>query len=395
MIIIKKIFIKLINTIMYYYYLLFPINNYLIVMESEPDLSDNTYALFHYMSRNNYLKKYKVVWLVENLESAKKSYHNVKFLNKYPKKIDIERSKYLATCKYYIYDHCNVMRYVYKRRDCIILNLWHGCGFKAEKKEFKLCTNPTKTIITGKLFYPIFIKTFNYKKNDIIDLGYPRNQYLFSRFEKEQNYFFNLLHLQDYNKIIFWMPTFRRSINKEIDENYFESETGLPIIKTKEMLEEFDHVLSKKNIICIFKLHHLQSELNVFENKYSNIIVINDKILQKYNIQLYQIIPISDCLITDYSSIFVDYLLLNKPIIFTIDDYEEYKKSRGFNLENAIDYFAGYHVVSYDELISSITEVNDGIDKYKSKRNEILDLMQTYKDGNASKRIIELLGIKN
>ena len=110
-------------------------------------------------------------------------------------------------------------------------------------------------------------------------------------------------------------------------------------------------------------------------------------------IQLYQFIPLSDALITDYSSVSVDYLLLNKPIIYTLDDYEEYARSRGFCLDNAINYMKGYHVYDEKGLEDSLIEISNGVDRYAQERETIAKEFHSYRDGNASARILKLAGI--
>lgn len=76
-----------------------------------------------------------------------------------------------------------------------------------------------------------------------------------------------------------------------------------------------------------------------------------------------------------------------------MDDYEEYQKARGLSPENALDLLVGYHVMNISDLENVIAEVNTGIDKYADARNKLLPLMHTHADGNASKRIIENLGL--
>ena len=103
---------------------------------------------------------------------------------------------------------------------------------------------------------------------------------------------------------------------------------------------------------------------------------------------------LTDVLITDYSSISTDYVLLNKPIIYTLDDYEEYKNSRGFSIDDPKQYFVGYHVHNKEELFVAIGDCADGLDIYLNERNKMLPQMHTHVDGNASKRILDHLGIK-
>ena len=191
------------------------------------------------------------------------------------------------------------------------------------------------------------------------------------------------------------MPTFRKSVSPHLNESYFDNATGLPIIETKSELIEFNDFLKKSQAVCVFKVHHLQAELEGFHDRYSNIIIISDSILRELNVQLYQFVPVSDALITDYSSIGSDYMLLDQPIIYTLDDYENYRTSRGFSIEDPAQWFVGYHVYKKQDLYDAIEEIIDGKDVYKEKRNNALPLMHTHCDGNASSRIVKHLGLRN
>uniref|UniRef100_UPI003FEEC019 CDP-glycerol glycerophosphotransferase family protein n=1 Tax=Lachnospira sp. TaxID=2049031 RepID=UPI003FEEC019 len=131
----------------------------------------------------------------------------------------------------------------------------------------------------------------------------------------------------------------------------------------------------------------------VFSFSFKNIKIVRNSDLEDLNIQLYQMVKYTDVLITDYSSISTDYMLLNQPIIYILDDYEEYKSARGLSPENAIDLLVGYHVVNVSELKTAIIEVGDGIDKFKEKRNVILPDLHKHIDGNACERIIEKLSL--
>ncbi len=191
------------------------------------------------------------------------------------------------------------------------------------------------------------------------------------------------------------MPTFRISKNKDLTEEYFVSETGLPILYKETELKDFDEVLKENNSLCIFKVHHLQAKLNVFKMKYSNIIIFNDEIINQLNLQLYEFIKLTTCLITDYSSISTDYMLLNLPIIYTMDDYEEYKNSRGFSIDDPSQFFVGYHIYDKEQLGNAIQEVAEGKDIYRDRRMKLLPILHSHIDGNASVRILNHLGIKN
>lgn len=377
-----------------------PIDKRLIVMESGGEITDNAYALYDYMGRNGYLKKYHVVWLVYEITGPKKEhkiqhlYPNTKIVWGDTTGIHKEWDRYLATCKWHIYDHTNFLRFYKKRKEQIIINLWHGCAFKRMKEvPVKEISPANINFMTGKIFTPVFTDAFSCKPNKLLDIGYPRNDYLFQANSVSIKHVKEKIGLTQFNKVFLWMPTFRRSVSAYLDESYFDSRTGLPVIEDEKSLEEFNDFLKQIHSLLIFKIHHLQASLKSFSHNYSNIILLHDEDIQGLNLQLYQIIPIADALITDYSSIAFDYMLLDRPIIFTVDDYEEYRDSRGFIPRDPIKYFAGDHVKDKHQLFDAVQRISNGEDNYKEQRHELLPLVHTHPDGNSSKRIVEYLNL--
>lgn len=382
------------NALFYYYYQSKPIDNKLICFESDGDLTDNSYALFDYMQKNGYLNKYHVVWLVNNIDQ--KEFHNVKYVKKLPMFINLKWAKSMATCKWYIYDHINVISHYKKRPEQMLVYLSHGWGYKAAKGKY---TNIKSTYdimtATGELSAIGLSEYWNRPLTDTIITGYPRTDYFFENNPKVKSIVETNWNLSKYKKVIFWMPTFRQSTINGLSEEYIKNKTGLPIFDSDRSLLEFSKFLSEQNVLLIFKLHHLQADLPIFHKKFNNILIVNDTDLKNLDIQLYQFIPFADAMISDYSSITIDYLLLDRPIIYTLDDYDEYNKSRGLFPPNAIDYMPGYHVYKKEELFSAISEICEGWDKYKTDRSKLIDKYHTYKDGMSSKRVLKKIGIVN
>ena len=383
-----------VNIMAYYFYLQTDMNQNLIIFESEGDMSDNSFALYYYMKNNNLLEKKEVVWLVScDYNKIEKQYANVQFFHKYPERIEIKRSKALATAKYYIFDHSNVYDKLRKRNGFKIIYLTHGCTFKKATNIDQYENNADEVYYTGKL-YTYSMERFCCCRRDIMsDIGYPRNDFLFGKLQDKQISFIEKYALKKYKKTILWMPTFRKSINKDLSEDYFNNFTGLPILESEEDLYEFNALLSTENLMCIFKIHHLQVELPAFKTSLSNVLIVNDDMLSAEGLQLYQMVRITDYLITDYSSIGNDYMLMDKPIIYTLDDYEQYRDSRGFSIDDPAQYFIGEHVVNKEQLFVAVIDAGNGIDKYKKERNDLLPLAHTYRDGHSSKRIVERLGL--
>ena len=374
------------------------INEKLLVFESEGDLTDNSYALYDYMNKKGYLKKYQTVWLVNDISSAlgyakrEGGFPNTTFVKKFPEHIDLRWSKSLATCKYFFYDHSNVMHDLKKRKQQTVVYLTHGfAGYKAgkggtEREEF---TYPDYVMVTCKLSAELYPSFANFGKAKFLTMGMPRLDYFGDDNSTIRNKIESEYRLSRYKKVFLWMPTFRESNHKEISEEYLRTETHLPIIETEIILDKFNLFLQERSLLMVLKIHPLQKNLPVFQKKYSNIIFLRDEQLHEINVQLYQFIALTDALITDYSSISADYMLLNRPMIFTLDDYEEYKESRGeFLPGNAIDYWTGAHVYNLKEFCSAIEEIEKGKDPYKKEREKLISIFYEGTKRDSAKKIL-------
>lgn len=98
----------------------------------------------------------------------------------------------------------------------------------------------------------------------------------------------------------------------------------------------------------------------------------------------------TDVLVTDYSGIYHDFLLIDKPLIFIPYDYEEFNKMNGFYY----DYFEmapGHIVTSFSLFTNAISSISNGNDQYRQKRLTLRNMIHTYQDTYSSKRVYDLL----
>ena len=109
--------------------------------------------------------------------------------------------------------------------------------------------------------------------------------------------------------------------------------------------------------------------------------------------KLYVLLANTDALITDFSSVYFDYLLTNKPIGFAVDDMISYGKNRGYTVDDPIKIMPGMHIQTVDELIDFVDSVIKGNDDYLECRNNINKLFNVSNIPNASQKLIEFLGI--
>ena len=106
---------------------------------------------------------------------------------------------------------------------------------------------------------------------------------------------------------------------------------------------------------------------------------------------IYHLVGACDALITDYSSVFIDYLLLDRPICFAFDDVEEYKNSREFAFDNFEDYMCGQIIHDVTGLISFLDNINKQNDSFKGSRKKVLQSFHTFPDNKASERTYNLV----
>jgi len=105
---------------------------------------------------------------------------------------------------------------------------------------------------------------------------------------------------------------------------------------------------------------------------------------------MFTILPFVDCLITDYSATYHDYLLTGRPMWFIPYDYDEYKEQNGF-LYDYLTLLPGPHLESFSGFVNELGNLCEGIDTYSEKRQELCGIIHKYRDGESSKRVYELI----
>lgn len=362
------------------------------------DFSDNARALFEYMLKQHYNEKYKLVWAVKNPEdfSDYSKYTNVSFVS-FDWSVSDNKEKrdkyYEALClsKYiFMTDAYGFCRNA--RKDQVRIQLWHGCGFKT-RTNFVSCEKRYEyNIVVGEKYKEIHKQIYGLRDEQVIITGYPKEDLLFHPISKEM---LKQLGIQESKKYIFWMPTFRTASEQLniLDEHGFETEVGLPIIYKLEDLEAINQLLSEYDMVMIVKLHPFQKKNTVNCGCLSNIVLLENEQLTMLDIQVNELMGWADALISDYSSAAIDYLILNRPIAFTLDDVEEYSSSRGFVFDNIREWLPGKEIFSVDDFKVFVEEIGKGIDSSKEKREQIRNKVHQFSDDNSSQRVLDAFGI--
>ncbi len=360
---------------------LLPINNKKIYFESFLGryYSDNPKVLYEYIDKNY---DYKCVWGFKNV------------LKTYPdcvivKRMSIKYLYHISTAKYIINNSRMPNDYT-KRTNQIYVQTWHGTPLKKLVNDMENVTLPNTTSELYKanfskdvskwdfLISPNGYSTKHFKsafkyKGKILEYGYPRNEELLNYDEKKIKDIRLKLDLLD-ELIIIYMPTFRD--NKYVKKGHYIQDIKIDFNKIQAMFPN-------EKIKILIRNHYLVKVINYQYPK--NNLVIDVTNYQNIN----ELFLISNVLITDYSSVFFDYMLLKKPIIFYQYDQLSYMEElRGFYLD--LKQLPGEIVVEEKDLypaIKNALDKNYNIDKiyFKLLEKECFNLDKL----DSSKKIVE------
>ncbi|UYO05193.1 CDP-glycerol glycerophosphotransferase family protein [Paenibacillus sp. PSB04] len=223
--------------------------------------------------------------------------------------------------------------------------------------------------------------------------GVPRNDALFVDGAKDRlQSIFPELNTENDN-IVFFMPTFRKSV---MTPGKLEGakEAGNVFGFSEFDKQQFTAFLDENQITLVLKLHPFEESF--FSEELSNmssqrILILNDDLLKQNEMDLYDVLGAADMLITDYSSVYIDFLLLDRPVMFLPVDLDQYKGNRGLLLEPYDFWTPGPKANSQSELQQVISQMIQDPIWYQAERERIKDICHHYQDNRASERIWDLI----
>lgn len=350
-------------------------------------LDDNTEALYSWLRKNGFDKKYKFIVCVPK-EKKRLSFSDYK-----PVGALYGVLAYLTS--QYVFFSFGDFRIRPSKKQCVI-NQWHATPTKKigkltydENYRNERLDNFTYIISSSETFVSVLAKAFGCNEDKVKVIGNARNDYLFSSKDA-----FKIIGINrdKYTKFILWMPTFRVSNDSRFhDGNTKTSETLLPIIEKYDDLDKLDKILSKRKVLLVIKIHPMA----LFKKRYyKNIIIVTNNDIIPKGVRLYEFVKEFDALITDYSSIYCDFLMLNRPIGFTLDDFEEYENSRGFVFDDFINYLPGQHLYFVKDIFKFVDNVAFGIDEFIEEREKMIPVFCKYTDGRNCEKLAEFAGLK-
>lgn len=273
-------------------------------------------------------------------------------------------------------------------RDTRIIQLWHGVGFKKiglVEKESEVSARYNQldleglysgydTVVTTSPFYSEEVFQKSFKANSFEVLGYPRNDALFRHPTKDamlncdMDTFRKVGASRRERKVILWTPTFRDVVGSPV--------AGIDFGRLHDFLD-------REKLHLVIK-GHKGSELNAAWNlPYIS--------FYKNTCDVYPFMRLADVMVTDYSSIYMDYLLMDRPVVYYCPDYQEYVTC---NREFQFPYdemTPGAKCQNQDEFEAGLKTAAYGDDGFGEARRALCEKAFLHRDGNSSQRIADHL----
>jgi CDP-glycerol glycerophosphotransferase len=291
----------------------------------------------------------------------------------------------LATCRY-IVTNAHLPEWVERRPGQVIVQTWHGTmlkkiGHDIETLHFDReyqnrvaleAKNWSMVVSSNRFSTPILKRAFSFD-GEILEAGYPRNDYLYSpdrdeiaRRTKEK------LGLPAGKKVILYAPTWRDDLSHSAGQYKFDLRLDL---------EDAQRRLGDDHVLLIRRHSNVVDAVpgagNGFVWDVSEYPDIADLYLA------------ADIMITDYSSVMFDYAHLKRPMLFFTYDLEHYRDTlRGFYFDFEKD-SPGPLIRTSEELVTALRDIDKVMEEYRERYDRFHHLFCDLDDGHASQRVVD------
>ncbi|MEP1305329.1 MAG: CDP-glycerol glycerophosphotransferase family protein [Balneola sp.] len=259
-----------------------------------------------------------------------------------------------------------------------VINLWHGIPLKklyalwntkvksrldrvgyrnVERKGYKglISSSRIDSYAMATMFHPL-------EYSRVWTTGLPRNDFLLMSKKELPNYFKEQLNrleeIKKDKKLILYAPTYRQT-KVDSSSKYYQF--------SSEEIDNLKNVLKKHNAIFGFRMHYFRNDENLFNVED---FIDNELIFDLGHSEFSEIavtIRGANMVISDYSSVFVESMYVNKPLISFAYDLEHYEAHQDGLLYDYNLVFPGKVVKSFVELIRSIDEEMENPDIVNSE----------------------------
>jgi hypothetical protein len=199
-----------------------------------------------------------------------------------------------------------------------IINLWHGDGPKATRPDNEAGSLiPSTYLVAGtQLFGDLKAAAFEVPAERLLVTGNPRTDQFWQVPDRVA-----LAELGITGDFVVWMPTFRQTraigaVRRWSESDLAGSDDG------REQLDALREALEERGLQLVIKPHPMDAD----RRRWDGVTTVSERDLVRTGLSLYALLGQSRGLVTDYSSVWVDYLLLDRPMAFLVPDGDSYSR---------------------------------------------------------------------
>ncbi|HVT66056.1 MAG TPA: CDP-glycerol glycerophosphotransferase family protein [Mycobacteriales bacterium] len=262
----------------------------------------------------------------------------------------------------------------------IMVNLWHGeftklLGYWSSARGVE----STYATATSRLGVAFRSAEFGISPQRVLVVGSPRNDRML---ELDQASAREQLELPTDKRVLLWLPTYRM---------WPDRRSGPPAPTTAD-LTALDPWLAARDLLLVIKAHPMAPEPIEWTDTANIRVIPNDAANGPATVTT--LLAACDGLITDFSSVWCDFLLLDRPIWIHCPDYRILAEQGHMLLLPVDRWQPGPLSTSIEELTAAVEQVldSDGRD-WRERRDWLLDVLHTHKTGSSAERLLDALGL--
>ena len=343
-------------------------------------ISDNPLALFRKIRKDERFRGWRHIWVINdvakipaNLQSDPDVFFVIKESERY--------QRFLCSVEYLI-NNATFPFYFVRRDGQKYLNTWHGTPLKT--LGYDITTTPLQRANTARnlIQASLFIAPNRHTEEVMLDrygvrpmftgrallTGYPRIDATLNATAADQHDLYRELNLDPAKPVVLFAPTYR-------------GHWATPQLEAEDMAATLKR-MNSDDYNLVFRGHYFAEKVILDMNLPVTV--------APHTIDTCQLLSIVDVLVSDYSSIFYDFLVTGRPVIHYIYDWDEYVETRGVYFGK--DDLPG--IVCEDEkaLLHAVkVAVNNPNDQISDTYRKARETFCAFEDGQASDRVIEAL----
>ncbi|WP_191270340.1 CDP-glycerol glycerophosphotransferase family protein [Neobacillus kokaensis] len=352
-------------------------------------MTDSPYAIFKYLLHHPDYQDYKHIWSVNSFEELRyviNQYRNLKNVS-FVKRNSREYVKRLATSKYLI-NNSTFQSFFTPKTNQVYINTWHGTPLKS--MGFDIPGNPSNShnvvrnfLSADYLLSPnehttdMFLDSYKLRgiyNGEILQEGYPRIDLTYQSDPSQIKVYLSELGvgIDPDKQTILYAPTWKGTNVTKAKNDMFQ------IIADMNYLKE----QVGKTYNLLIKVHpYLYETARNYEQ-------IKKQLIPDY-VDTNELLSTVDVLITDYSSIFFDYLVTDKPILFYVWDYDDYNDERGRYLED--DELPGPTLFTIQEVADAIEDLNKVLADFAKVYQQAKVRFTNHDNGKVTERVVDYI----